>query len=150
MPHIGNFPLPGFPNPLSIGPYDFIPVYDTDDFYIHFSMLRKNTGLGAGTFNAPVYFPHGARVKKLTLFGYRDDELSTLTLRLSRTNDTGNTEHLAQIDVTWTTGDDYGYDDTINYEVIDNENWRYHLTATLVPNDDVMDVALKRAIIDWS
>ena len=134
---------------VSIGPMAFIPVFDTDDFYIHFSMLRKNTGLEATTFNAPVLLPHGATVTKLTLHGYRDDAASLMTLRLRRTNDTGTTQEMAVVEADWTIGDSSGYDDTIDYATIDNVNWRYELTLVLDPNDDVMDVRFLRAIIDW-
>ena len=135
---------------VSIGPMAFIPVYDTDDFYIHFSMLRKNTSIEATTFNAPVNLPDGATVAKLTLIGHRDDALALMTLRLRRTNNVGTTQELAMVEADWTIGDSSGYDDTIDYATIDNVNWRYELTLVLDPNDDVMDVSLTRALIDWS
>ena len=138
------------PMPLSIGPMAFMPVYDTDDFQIDLSMICKNTGLDPATFNAPVYFPHGATVTKLTLVGYRDDAAATLILRLRRTNDAGTTQLMAEVFADWTIGDSSGYDDTIDYATIDNVNWRYYLTLVLDPNDQVTDVRMYRVVIEWS
>ena len=150
MPHIGNFPYGIFPKPLSIGPSAFVPETDTQDWLIRGTYIQNRAALGLQEFSAAVYLPQGARVTKLTLYGYRDDGLAQLLLQLARSSSAGVVTDMASVEADWTTGDSSGYDDTITDPVIDNENYSYHLVVTLTPNDAVNDIRFRRAQIDWT
>ena len=150
MPHIGNFPAVGFPRPLSIGPTAFQPAYDTQDWDLTEKWLKNRTSLSIQYFHAPVILPHGARVRKLTLNAYREDALATVSLYLYRFNKIDSRADMAQVIADWTTGHSSGYDDTISYDVIDNENYAYSLYIVIDPNDAVEDVYFECATIDWS
>ena len=149
MPHIGNFPEKGFPKPLSIGPTAFQSGFDTQDWNRSEKWLKNRTSLSVQYFHAPVILPHGARVKKLTLNAYRDDALATLLLYLRRFNKINSSVDMAQVMPDWTTGHDSGYDDTISYDVIDNENYAYSLYLHIDPNNSVEAVYFECATIDW-
>ena len=149
MPNIGNFPERGCPKPLSIGPPNIVPQNDGIDWNIDGSELRKNVSLELGLYWVPVYLPDRAVVTKLTLYGYRDDVLSGLSIILRRASNVGVTDDMANVEATWTDGDGSGYDDTIDNAVIDNENYSYIIALSLTPNDSVNDVRFRRAQIDW-
>ena len=149
MPHIGNFPEKGFPKPLSIGPPNIFPRNDGVDWYIDGNELRKNVSLELGLYWVPVYLPQKARVTKLTLYGYRDDTLAGFSVILKRVSNVGVADDMAMVEATWTDGNGSGYDDTISYAVIDNENYSYLIALSLEPNDSVDDVRFRRAQIDW-
>ena len=150
MPHIGNFPIPGYPKPLAVGPATFASGSDAYDFSLNEKFLKNRVALSIQRFYAPVILPSGVTVKRLTLFGYRDDDAATLMLELLRADATGITTIMASVVATWTTGDSSGYDDTITEPVVDNGNYSYCLRLSLTPNDSVEDVYLRRAQVDWS
>jgi len=149
MPNVGNFPEKGFPKPPSIGPPNIFPRDDGVDWYINGNELRKNVSLEMGLYWVPVHLPQGARVTKLTLYGYRDDVLAGLSIFLRRASNVGVTDDMATVAATWTDGNGSGYDDTIDNAVIDNENYSYIMDLSLSPNDSVNDVRFRRAQIDW-
>ena len=149
MPHIGNFPERGHPKPLSVPPAAFVPGQDTYDWLITNGRVGHRAALVTQIYLAPVFLPQDSRVTKLTLFGYREDALSTLILRLHRVDDAGTVEEMALITADWTTGRSSGYDDTIVNPVIDNENYAYNLEVTMLMNDAVGDCYFARALIDW-
>ena len=149
MPHVGNFPYGIFPKPLSIHPAAFVPQDQTFEWLITNTGLTNNTVLTTQYFRAPVYLPHGARVTKLTLLGYRDDELATMRLQLYQLTNAQTTTIMATVNADWTTGISSGYDDTIVQAVIDNELYSYVLEIQLDPNDDALDVQFIIARIDW-
>ena len=149
MPHIGNFPAPGYPKPLSINPCAFRPEVDTYDYTINQQVCRNQTSLTEQYFFAPVYLPHGATVTKFTFYGYRDDVLSTMRATLQKVNRPGVVTTLAEVIADWTIGESSGYDDTILQPVIDNENYSYIVRLFLDPNDDVMDCYGRAMVIDW-
>ena len=149
MPHIGNFPAPGYPKPLSIHPSAFMPSYDTYAWRYTDSTLRNNAVLTAQYFYAPVYLPQGARVTKLTLFGYREDILADLILQLFRVTAVGTQTEMAVVIADWEADFSSKYDDTIVNPVVDNENYSYMLKVEINPNDADSDVMLSKAQIDW-
>ena len=149
MAHIGNFPEKGFPKPLVIGPPAFQSGYDTQDWDLNEKWLKNRTSLSIQYFHAPVILPHKARIKKLTLNGYRDDALAAMSLFLRRFNKIDSSVDMAQVIADWTIGHSSGYDDTINYDVIDNENYAYSLYVAIEPNDAVEDVYFECATIEW-
>ena len=154
----GNIPLVGTVDgvdisglkPLIVGCHEFVPQQDTYDFLRTDYYLQNGTVLTLQYFYAPIWLPHGATVNKLTLYGYRDDELAILRLDLVRSTRAGVSEQMAQVLADWTTGLSSGYDDTIDYPVIDNDSYFYHLTVRLDPNDAVNDVCFEAGRIDWS
>ena len=149
MPHIGNFPVPAFPRPLSIGPSAFIPSQDTYDWDITQLRIQNRTSLNNQIYFAPVYLPHKAKVTKLTLYGYRDDELSVFGIQLLRLQVPAGSDIMAMVGGYWTNGNNSGSEDTIAYSVIDNVNCHYAIFMNLNPNDDVLDCKFQRVVIDW-
>ena len=149
MPHIGNFPAPGYPKPLVFSTVAFGPTLDTQDWTISGTALQNRASLEMQVFYAPVLVPHGSTVKKLSLYGFRDDAVAGLYVSLQRRDLAGAMETMADVYADWTTGDSSGYDDTINYPVIDNDNYRYCLAVSIDPNDSVYDVMFRSAVIEW-
>ena len=149
MPHIGYFPVPAFPKPLVIGHPNVLPMDDTEDWSCSEPFLRKNAILAGTAYYAPVILPQGARVTKLTLYAFRDDALATLELTMKRVDNVGTVVIMATVNATWTDGAGSGYDDSIDDDVIDNENYSYLLRLVLTPNDSVTDVRFYRGVIDW-
>ena len=149
MPHIGNFPIIYFPKPLAIPPPAFVPNLDTQDWEITQAYVRNRAVLTQQVYVAPVYLPDGATVTKLTLYGGRVDVDAVMQLWLRRSNRQMGLETMATVLADWTTGYSSGYDDTIDYAVIDNENYDYSLELILDPNDAVEDVTFTGALIDW-
>lgn len=133
---------------VAIASSEFITGTDTNDWIMTEQFLRNNTVLTAQLFYAPVILPDGATVSKLTLYGYRNDELATMSLILGKTDGAGAYSEMAQVDATWTDGYNSGYDDTINFPLVDNANYVYMLRLTLEPNDDALDVRFCKAKIE--
>ena len=150
MPHVGNFPERGYPKPLAMGPEHFGPLNDTYQFFRDATVLRNSTVLTIQNFYAPVVLPQGAKVQKVTLYGYRDDALATLGLRMYRSDRVGNMLIMADMSADWTDGYGSIEDTTIDYDTIDNETYTYDLMVSLSPNDDVNDVRYTAGVIEWS
>ena len=149
MPNVGNFPVPAYPKPLAIPPSAFVPRNDTYDWEIIPAYVHNRTILTLTEFNAPVTLPQGARVKKLTLYGYRDDALATMALTLFHNDREGVETIMAAVTADWETGYSSGEDATIADPEIDNETRNYSLRLQLDPNDGVSDVQFTGAIIEW-
>lgn len=137
-------------SPMSIPPASFFPRYDTYDWYLTTSYLRNRAVLTTQYYIAPVIFPPGITITKLTLYGYRDDVSSSMRLRFYRVNRTAGSSLMADILCDWTTGWSSLYDDSISYAVIDNIGYSYALFLDLNPNDDVLDVRLSGAKIEFT
>ena len=149
MPHIGNFPERGFPKPLAINGAAFVPSDDTHQWTIQANLLLNRVTLEFQNFWAPVYLPQGAKITKITMYGYRDDVLATMECVLLRVDNLGDVISMGWVTADWTDGNGSGYDDTISPDTIDNENYSYGLNLKLDPNDDVQDVKFFRFVIDW-
>ena len=100
-------------------------------------------------FFAPVIFPQGAVVNKLTLYAYKEDIASLINVKLIRVSNVGVLEIMAEVEATWTDGEGSGYDDTVSYAQIDNETYSYSLYLSINPNDSVADCYLRRVQIEW-
>ena len=150
MPHIGYFPIIYYPKPLSVNPSAFLSVDDQYDWLDAGLGFQNRASVAEQEFHAPVCLPTGARVTKLTLYGYRDDVLATLRMRLQRVRPGYLFDLMAEVVADWTGGGGSGYDDTIDFDVIDNDQYHYRLNLTLDPNDAVGDVCLYWAKIDWT
>jgi len=137
-------------SPLSFPPPAFLPGDDTYDFDIACNYLMNRASLEMQLFRAPVILPQGVTVTKLTLYGYRDDAAATLQLILQRGSRTGMPLSMAMVTAGWTTGNNSGYIDSIDYATIDNETYNYTLQIMLNPNDSVNDVKLTGALIEFS
>ena len=135
---------------VSVPPHDFVPLDDTLDYTCDDIDLRNRTTLTEQSFHAPVFLPHGATVTKLTLYGYRSTAGSILGLGLRRVAHPVAQENMAYVGADWTDGEGSGYDDTVDYAVIDNENYYYHLLLTIDPDASVDDCYFYNAKIEWS
>ena len=133
---------------VSIPPSAFVPMEDTYDWIITSVSVINRTVLDPQYFMAPVILPHGATITKLTAYFYRDDELAAAQITLRRTARMGTSDIMALVDATWTSGYSSGYDDTIDYPIIDNENYSYTVRIILNPNDNVEDVKFNGAKIE--
>ena len=147
MPHTGNFPSKL--SPLSIPPPAFVPYNETYDWVIDSGVLWNRTSLEIHLYYAPVILPHGATVSKVTLYGYRNDALATMSLILFRVNRTGNGVEMAMLMADWVLGWSSIYEDNISYATVDNENYQYVLEVGLDPNDNIGDVRFTGAKIEF-
>lgn len=154
LPSEGADPIPVsgllYPSPLSISPAAFTPIFDTYDWYITQHTVKNRAGLVIQYYAAPVNLPHGVTVTKVTLYGYRDDNLSTMALTLYQTDRETNRPSMAGIIADWIDGYGSKYDDTINLAVIDNENYSYGFLLILTPNDAVEDCYFTGAKIEFT
>ena len=149
MPHIGNFPERGCPKPLAIPPPAFVPGDDAYDWKIFPTWVQNRSALTLTEFYAPVFLPQGVTVKKLTLYGYRDDAAATMTLALFHNDREGIQTSMVLVTADWETGYSSREQTTIADAKIDNENRNYSLRLQLDPNDAVGDVKFTGALIDW-
>ena len=150
MPHIGNFPGPGYPKPLSIPPSAFGPYIETQDWYKNYMELRSNTILTPQDFYAPFFLPHGVTIKKVTLYGRRISATDNLTLYLYRNNPLVGQEQLCVLAADWTDGFGSIYTETITTPKVDNESYNYCAKAILDPDTAAADIYLTGVKIDWS
>ena len=137
-------------SPMSIPAPAFVPGRDTHDWSIDCLTVRNYTALTMQYFHALVILPDGVTVAKVTLYGFRNDELATLELSLRRGDRAGNFVPMVTVTADWTTGYSSGYSDTIDYATIDNANYIYGFRLGLDPNDDVNDVRFTGAKIEFS
>ena len=149
MPHIGNFPERGHPEPLSVPPPEFLPEKDTFDYVCNEGQLRNFSSLTSQAFYAPVFLPDKATVTKLTLYGYRTTAGSMLALSLKRVNRTGASYSMTSVSADWTDGAGSKFITQITDPVIDNENYVYTLTLTIDPDAAVGDCYFYAAEIEW-
>ena len=149
MPHIGNFPPVGYPRPLSIPPSAFVAKEDTNDWNFEPWALENRVIVAAQYFWAPVSLPQGVTVEKLTLSAYLNTMADQVVLRLYRNDRAGNAVEMAEVIITFTTGYSSLSDDSIDYAVIDNENYNYSLELGLTPDFAPGDAKLAGAMIDW-
>lgn len=149
MPHIGNFPAPGYPKPLIIGPAEFAPKEEAVDFVREPGYLKSGGALTTLYFYAQVLLPDKATMDKLTLYGNKDDVMAELRVELFRVDHSTAAVQKAIVTADWITGHSSGFDDTIEDPVIDNLNYTYVLRLLLNPNDAPGDVFLDLARIDW-
>ena len=149
MPHIGNFPEKGFPKPVTVHACAFVPQDDIGHWLVNNAVLYNRDILTTQYFRAPVFFPNGATIVKLTLFGYRDDVLATMIVRLYKVDLATIGTIMAGIDADWTDGFGSKSETTITSPIIDNTENSYMFELELDPNDDALDVRLAAVQIDW-
>ena len=137
-------------SPISISPPAFLPRYDTQDWFCHQYILKNRASLLIQYFSAPIIFPPGVTVTKLTLYGDRNDALAVLMLQLLKNTRNGGGITMAQVTADWITGVSSGYDDSITDPVINNNLYSYALDVTLNPNDSVNDVVFLTAKIEFT
>lgn len=140
----------GVPSPICINSCAFIPVNDTEDYYLDGDILRRRSELTLLDLYANVCLPHGVTVTKLTLYAYRNDADAALEIVLYLIDPLGTINTIASVEADWTDGNGNAYDDTINYGTIDNTAYSYVLYCGIDPNDSVSDVKLSRVQIDFS
>ena len=149
MPHIGNFPAVGYPKPLAISPPFAMPGSNAYDWEINQVKAANASSIEPQSFYLPVCLPQGARVTKLTLYGYRLAAGDMLAANLRRNDRAGGFDTMAMVNAIWIGGYGSGDDDTIDNAVIDNENYDYCLLVTIDPSLDALNCFFSGAIIDW-
>ena len=139
-----------YPSPITIHPSAFTPQDDTVDYHCYEGGLRRRADLAAGYFHAPVDLPHGVTVSKLILYGFRNDAAAALELILRCVTNTGSVNPMATILADWTDDNGSKEETSIGYATVDNANNSYYLYCQINPNDNVWDVILRRAVIEFS
>lgn len=127
-------------SPISLDPACFIPYLDTYDWHMLNGILKNRVSLTEQHFTAPILFPNGVTVTKITLYGYRDDASATLVVEIRRQDRAATVSGLASLVSTWTDG--YGSISTeaISNATVDNTAYSYFILLSINPNDSVEDV----------
>lgn len=149
MPHIGNFPGPGYPQPLVIHPAAFMPRDEGVDWLLSAVELRRNTGLTSETFYAPLFLPQGATITQVTLFGHRLGAGELLRVAVERQDLQGAFDNLCTGDADWTDGYGSIAVTAISYAVVDNDAYCYYLWVTIDPDAAATSPRLTGVKIDW-
>ena len=139
-----------YASPLSVPPAAFVPISFAFDWVISEDYVRNASALSLLSYVAPLHFPNGAVISKLTLHGFRDDAAAIMALYLFRGDKAGGHVTMGFIVADWTDGAGSVYDDSIDYATIDNENYTYMLKLALTPNDHVDDVKYYGGKIDFA
>ena len=150
MPHIGYFPIPGYPKPLLVGHNAFDP---TDNTYTFSRAIGVLTGHDTNPeeFQADVFLPDGSKIDRLTLWGYRDTAGTVLQMSLYKIQKSNGAETLlATVAATETTGWGSWYTETITDPAVDLDNYWYLLRLTHDAVAAASEVAFTCAQIDWS
>ena len=150
MPHIGNFPGPGYPRPLVLSPAAFVPGSGGYDWAITDLELRNMAVLDQQLFRAPVLLPQNAKITKVVLRGYRDTSGGLLKIELVRTHYDGASGAIATVEATWMFGWSMGQTTDITFPVVDNDLYFYHLLLYLDPAVIATDVRLRRGEVHWN
>jgi len=137
-------------SPISVPPAAFISNTDGQDYVNATTMLQNRTSLNSQVFVAPVYFPHGVTVVRLTLYGYSDDATAILQIALYRIHRLGGLVEMALVRADWTTGWSNLADESISYALIDNSLYSYSLALSIDPYDSVDNVRFSAAKIDFT
>lgn len=137
-------------SPISVPPSAFNPKTDEVDYNHDQMELCSRVGLDLVHFFAPIYFPHGVTVTKLTMNSYREDDAAEIMLRLWQQGNVGEDEIMAEVTSLRTTGDGSDDDTSIDHALIDNASYSYCLDLRLNPNDSIGDVILWNAKIYFS
>ena len=148
-PHVGNFPRE-YPKPLTIGCSAFVPWSDQYDWEIATEGIRNRASLESQNYYAPVLLPDGVTINKVTLIGYKDDELAVMRVQLWRADWSEGTTLMAEaVAPNW--GDNGSISDTsITEPVVDNDNYFYGVMVELDPNDSINDVRLHGVQVHWN
>jgi len=137
-------------SPIIIPALSFLPGQDDTEYIRAAHYIHNRTSLLATPYFAPVFFPNGVTVTKITIYGYRNDNLANIMVNLSRSNMAGSQDFLTSLVADWFSGWSSMYDDSISYSLIDNTSYAYLLSLSLNPNDDVGDVRLSGVKIDFT
>jgi len=137
-------------SPLTLHPSLFVPYSDTYNFNRDTNILQNRTSLSLQYFGCPVNLPNGVTVTKVTMYGFRNDVLAQMDIKLRRTNLAGTVQDLASVVGDWSTGSSSKYDDSISFATIDNTSYSYMIILYLDPNDSVNDVYLYGVKIDFT
>lgn len=137
-------------SPISIHPAAFVPRYDTQDWKIQTDYLMNRVVVGLQRFYAPVVFPDGVAVTKLTLFGYRDIATADMLLSLLRNNREGVENSMASVTADWIDGYGSKYDNTIANALISTSSYGYCLYLTLDPDSTPDEIKLTGVEITFS
>jgi len=137
-------------DPLSVPPSTFLPGRSDYDWLCDERKLRNLTALTTQYYHAPVFFPDGVTVSRLTLYGYRTDADAIMQIFLFRADRAGVSVAMSNVLADWITGYSSGYNDTIVNPVIDNADCTYSLRVTLDPDANVLDVQFTGAKVTFT
>jgi len=118
----GN-PIPRQGN-ISIPAAAFVSSVSNDNTYIWDRLMNYEDSITV-YFVASVQLPHGATVTNMTSY-WKDEGGNVLSCHLMRYNQT-QTEFMASTSSSTTTGYGSGYDDTVDFATIDNNQYAYFL-----------------------
>lgn len=94
-----------------------------------------------------VQLPHGATVTNITVY-WRDVGTQAVMTKLRRHN-LSHFHEMAYVESTGDTGFGSSYDDTIDYETIDNSQYYYYLDAGIPPSAGHLDYQYYYAVIEY-
>lgn len=137
-------------SPISLPAAAFRAEDDNLDFFCDATGLRRGTSTDAAYFYHALRLPHGVTLTRLTLFGYRDDANSLISLHIFRVSNAGATVGMIGLDSNWTDGEGSITGTSFMYATINNNDYAYVMRAYIVPNDAVGDVILRRAKLEFS
>jgi len=137
-------------SPISVPAPAFTVTRDTYQWTLNDSYLQNRVLISSQYYYAPLYFPNGVTVTKLTLYGYRDDPSSSLRLRLRRIDRIGGASDMALVISNWVDGVNNQETATITNPTIDNVNYAYGLRMEIHPNDYCLDCYFYSAVIDFT
>jgi hypothetical protein len=131
---------------LSIPPAAFRPFQQIDRPGIYLGNVIYATVDASIRLVAPVNLPHGAKIIKITCW-WEDNVDENLYLKLYRYSlDEGDTNYMAQIDSYWNEDgrhcqyapdpDSYYASDTIEYDIVDNNEYAYVVEIGLPVSED--------------
>jgi hypothetical protein len=149
MPRVRGYTPPQL-SPLNVHPAQFMPTNESLDYDLFDNQLISGGTFDVHFFLAPIILPNGVTVTKLTLFGYRSDALSELSVYLYQNNRADVSMPMANVALPGTTGWQSASDDSIDYAKIDNVNYVYVAMVRLDPNDSVNDVRFTGITIEFA
>ncbi len=120
--------VPGGPGFLSIPARGFIPADEDNIWYYVNGEIAIGSLTGYNIFQAPLNVPNGATITKLVLYYYDTSHDYDIMLYLFRKPLAGgNEQEMARVQSWYEPGYDYYTDETIANNVIDMQNYVYHL-----------------------
>jgi len=143
----------------SFGPADAIPINNSISYYLERSYgfiayyVLVNGTTTTSSYSIPLTFPHGAILKKIRIYWYRDDSSASGSASLRYVPSYGGTMiGIASANSNSTAGNHY-VESTIstvnNYHIVDNTNSMYYIEITLTNNTSIDDVRFWGGYIEY-
>jgi hypothetical protein len=130
---------------ISVPPAAFVP-FDSN-WQVLTTNYLANYEITFVTCMGSVQLPHGATVTNITVY-WRDVGTQAVMTRLRRHN-LSNFQEMAYVESTGDTGFGSSYDDTIDYQTIDNSQYYYYLDTGIPPSSGHLDYQYYYAVIEY-